>query len=161
MRTLLATARLTATTLILMLVAPAVPASGALYGGAGGLYTDFSGESNDSRLGYRIYGGYDFLRLPLLVNLGVEGGYTRSGSFSDNGGTERHGNGDVGLQATLTTLPLIHFHGRAGYEWGDSEGGIFALGGSISVLPLARVRAEYQNRNDFDAGMISLEVRTP
>ena len=135
-------------------------ASASLFGGAGLVYTDFDDGDNDSRFGSRIYGGYDFFRIPMAFRLCLEGGYTRTGSFGDNG-SNRYDNWDAGLQATVTTVPLVNFHGRVGYEWGDSDGAMYALGGSVSVLPLTRVRAEYQDRNDFDAGMLSIEVRLP
>ncbi|MCP1674650.1 hypothetical protein J2T57_001788 [Natronocella acetinitrilica] len=151
-----------ALTLALLVAAPGMASATGLYGGIGGIYTDFDDVDNDSRFGYRLYGGYDFIRIPALLRLGLEGGYTRTGSFEDgDGNTDRLSNGDAGLQVTLTTLPLVNFHGRAGYEWGDTEGAMFALGGSVSVFPLTRIRAEYQNRNEFDAGMLSLEIRLP
>ncbi len=152
---------LTALCCILPFALPATAPASGLYAGAGGIYTDFDDERNDSRFGYRLYAGYDFIRIPALFRLGLEGGYTRTGTFEGDDGSERYNNRDAGLQGTITTLPLINFHGRAGYEWGDSEGGMFALGASVGVFPLLRVRAEYQNRNDFDAGMLSLELRLP
>ncbi len=139
----------------------ATPVFGGFYGGVGGLYTDFDDRSNDSRTGYRLYGGFDVLRVPLLLRLGLEGGYSRTGSFETNGGTDRYSNTDLGLQATFTTIPLLDLHGRIGYEWGDSDGDYYALGGSLAVFPLTRVRGEYQFRNDFDAAMLSIEVRVP
>lgn len=146
----------------LLFAAPVPLGATGLYGGIGAVYTDFEDVDNDSRFGYRLYGGYDFLRIPLLVRVGLEGGYTSTGSFKDEGGgSDRLGNGDVGLQATLTTLPVINFHGRAGYEWGDTSGGMFALGASMGILPMTRIRAEYQNRNEFDAVVLSLEIHLP
>lgn len=150
--------------IVIALLLGSVPVStlaSGLYLGAGGVYTDFDDADEDSHLGYRAYGGYDFFRVPLSFSLGIEGGYTRTGRVDTNDGSTRLENGDVGLQLTITTLPLLDFHGRAGYEWGDTEGGMYALGASVSVLPLTRIRAEYQNRNDFDAGMLSLEIRLP
>lgn len=143
----------------LFAIAPAA-ANASLFGGAGVVYTDFDDGGNDSRYGTRIYGGYDFFRVPLVFRLGLEGGYTRTGSFDDDGDT-RYNNWDAGLQGTLTTLPLVNLHARAGYEWGDSDGGMYAVGGSIGVLPLTRIRAEYQDRNDFQAGMLSIQISLP
>lgn len=142
-------------------VFPATVSASGLYGGLGGVYTNFDDKSNDSYYGTRLYGGYTFFGIPAVMRLGLEGGYTRTGKFEDNGGTDRYNNSDIGLQGTITTLPLINFHGRAGYEWGDSDGAMFAVGGSMAVFPLTRVRAEYQDRNDFNAGMLSIEVRLP
>lgn len=138
-----------------------VPGLDGLYGGVGALYTDFDDEAHDSRVGYRLYGGFDVARVPAVLRLGVEGGYTQTGRYELNGATDRLENGDVGLQATLTTIPLLDLHGRYGYEWGDSSGGYGALGASLGVLPYTRLRGEFQWRNEFDAAMLSIQLHIP
>ena len=135
-----------------------------LYGGIGGLHTNFEDAQDDSQVGLRVYGGYDFFQVSAAFRVGIEAGYTRTGSFDtvdSANGTARQDNGDVGLQATFTALRPLAFHARVGHEWGDSEGTIFALGGSIKAFPLTRIRADYQFRNDYDAAMLSIEVRLP
>jgi hypothetical protein len=155
--------------LVLTLAAPAVvhadgivPGIGGFYGGAGAIYTEFDDVGHDSRYGFRVYGGFGLVRLPAVFRVTLEGGYTQTGTFEtellDTGRVE---NGDVGLQATLTTIPMLNFHGRAGYEWGDTSGMHYALGASLRVAPLLRLRGEYQMRNDFNAVMLGLEVRIP
>jgi hypothetical protein len=139
-----------------------VPGIGGFYGGAGAVYTEFDDVGHDSRYGYRLYGGFGLVRLPAVFRVDLEGGYTQTGRFETAGlGTGRIKNGDAGLQATLTAIPLIDFHGRAGYEWGDTSGMQYALGASLRVAPLLRLRGEYQMRNEFDAAMLSLELRVP
>ncbi len=162
--------RIAAVALAAILALPAtaaaqvVPVFGGVYGGVGGIYTDFDDLEEDSRYGYRIYAGFDVLRIPAVARFGFEGGYTRSGTFETGlveNGSERIENGDVGFQATLTTIPVINLHARAGYEWGDTSGAKYAVGASASVFPLLRIRAEYQLRNDFDAALLGLELRIP
>jgi hypothetical protein len=139
-----------------------VPGIGGFYGGAGAIYTEFDDVGHDSRFGYRVYGGFGLVRLPAVFRVTLEGGYTQTGTFETEAlGTGRVNNGDVGLQATLTTIPLIDLHGRAGYEWGDTSGMHYALGASLRIVPLLRLRGEYQIRNDFNAGMLGLELRIP
>jgi len=142
--------------------ASAVPVVGGFYVGAGATTTSFDAEDTDSRFGYRIYGGLDFANITPALRLGLEGGFIQSGSFeTEAGGSDRLNNRDLGLHGTLTVIPALDLHARTGYEWGDSSGTIFALGLSAPVLPLLRIRAEYQNRDEFDGYFLGLEVRTP
>jgi hypothetical protein len=139
-----------------------IPGIGGLYGGAGAVYTEFDDFDHDSRFGFRLYGGFGIARVPAVFRIAVEGGYTQTGTFRTEAlDTGRVSNGDIGLQATLTTLPVVDFHGRAGYEWGDTSGMHYALGVSARIVPLLRIRAEYQLRNDFDAATLGLELRIP
>jgi hypothetical protein len=139
-----------------------VPGIGGFYGGVGALYTDFDDVGHDSRFGYRLYGGFGVIRLPAVFRVTVEGGYTQTGTFETEVlDTGRLRNGDIGLQAALTSIPLLDLHARAGYEWGDTSGTHYALGASIRLAPLLRLRGEYQIRNAFNAGMLSVELRIP
>jgi hypothetical protein len=139
-----------------------VPGVGGLYGGAGAVYTQFDDLGHDARYGFRVYGGAGLFGVPGVFRVGVEGGFTRTGAFEDEADrTGRLDNGDIGLQATLTTAPFVNFHGRAGYEWGDTSGVHYAIGASVRLFPLVRLRGEYQIRNEFNAGMVSVEVRIP
>jgi hypothetical protein len=139
-----------------------VPGVGGVYGGVGATYTQFDDLGHEARWGGRAYGGLGLLRVPAVFRLGVEGGFTRTGAFeTDAAETGRLDNWDVGVQATLTTLPALNLHARAGYEWGDTSGVHFAAGASFYVVPLVRLRAEYQLRNEFNAAMLGVEIRIP
>lgn len=137
------------------------PVIGGFYVGGGVLYTEFDELPEDDHIGYRLYGGFDLLRIPLIMRVGLEGGHVRTGSYFTSRGTDRFANSDVGLQLTLTTIPLLNLHVRAGYEWGDSDGDYYALGGTLGVSQLVRIRGEYQFRNEFEAALLGIELRFP
>ncbi len=139
-----------------------IPGIGGFYGGIAGLYTEFDERQRDTRYGQRIYAGVGVARVPALFRLGVEAGHTRTGTYQrDDAGTDRIRNNDVALHGTLTTLPAVDLHARVGYEWGDTSGTHYALGGSLRLLPTLYLRAEQQFRNDFDGTTLGLEFRIP
>lgn len=159
---------LVAVTLIAILAsaAPAqaqglTPVFGGFYAGAGAAYTDFDDRRTDSPWGARAYAGLDLAEIPATLRLGVEGGVLQTGSFQIDDSTDDFLSGDLGVQGTFTLVPRLDFHARAGYEFGDSDGPFVAGGAAVRLLPMTHLRGEYQLRDEYQVGILSIHLRIP
>jgi hypothetical protein len=144
---------------------PALQAEGpgGFYGGGGVAYTDFRDRTNDSRWGYRLYGGFDFFEMGTAARFSGEGGFMQTGSFKTEGSrTDRYNNIDLGIQSALTVFPTIDLHARLGFELGDNTGLFYAFGIAVdTAITNTFLRAEFQRRDDFNTGILGLEIRLP
>jgi len=145
--------------------------SGPYVGGSiGSSFLNIAGQSvdfNDTDLGYKVFGGWNFGVIP-LIDLGVEGSYVDFGTAS----SAQILNEDVGVTAWdlfgvgAVNLGPFGLFGKVGQAWWQSDSAVlqsildesgndmvYGIGVRIQLGSLA-VRAEYER---FDTGVIDVD----
>ena len=167
-----------ATTLLLTTLASAAVLSGnALaatpYSAGIGITSNTAEESDSYKVasGYQIFAGYDFnYKIANMVGVKAELGFSDSGDYDGkpqiSGGTvvtpETY-NSTGGWLAAVFDYNLFgssfDFLLRAGFDFGDEDGGLIGGGFNYNYDPKIDLRLEYVIRDESESGQINVSYQ--